>query len=125
MSQNEWWRGATIYHVYLPSFSDSNGDGIGDLKGLALRLGHIARLGVDAIWISPFFVSPMEDWGYDVADYRAVDPRFGSVADFDTVVEQIHRAGMRVIIDQVWSHTAAAHPWFQESQSSRDNPKQD
>jgi alpha-glucosidase len=125
MFQNEWWRGATIYHVYLPSFSDSNGDGIGDLKGLAQHLDHIASLGVDAIWISPFYVSPMEDWGYDVADYREVDPRFGTGADVDALVEQIHRAGMRVIIDQVWSHTAAAHPWFEESQRSRDNPKHD
>jgi alpha-glucosidase len=125
MDHNEWWRGALIYHVYLPSFSDSNGDGIGDLNGLCRRIDYIAALGMEAIWISPFYVSPMEDWGYDIADYRAVDPRFGTIADFDAVVDRIHRAGMRVIIDQVWSHTAAAHPWFQESQSSRDNPKND
>src|SRR5579862_6802857 len=125
MSQNAWWRGAVIYQVYLPSFSDRNGDGLGDLRGLAERLDYIASLGVDAIWVSPFYVSPMADWGYDVADYRAVDPRFGTLAEFDALVARAHRSGLRLIVDQVWSHTAAAHPWFQESLSSRDNPKHD
>jgi len=125
MSQNAWWRGAVIYQVYLPSFSDRNGDGLGDLRGLAERLDYIASLGVDAIWVSPFYVSPMADWGYDVADYRAVDPRFGTLAEFDDLLARVHRAGMRLIIDQVWSHTAAAHAWFQESQSARDNLKHD
>ena len=125
MSLDEWWRGATIYQVYLPSFRDSNGDGIGDLKGLAQGIDHIARLGVDAVWISPFYRSPLEDWGYDVADYRAIDPRFGTFKDFELVIDRLHALGMRVILDQVWSHTSSAHAWFEESQSSRDNPKHD
>lgn len=125
MSQNEWWRGAAIYHVYLPSFSDSNGDGIGDLRGLLGRLDYIAALGVDAIWISPFYISPMADWGYDVADYCAVDPQFGSLADFDAIVTAAHGHGLRIVIDLVWSHTSIAHPWFQLSESSRNNPKHD
>ncbi|MGH6968268.1 MAG: alpha-amylase family glycosyl hydrolase, partial [Stellaceae bacterium] len=123
--RREWWRGAVIYQVYLPSFFDSDGDGFGDLKGLLDRLSYIASLGVDAIWISPFYRSPMRDFGYDVADYRAVDPRFGTLANFDAVVARAHDAGLKVIIDQVWSHTASEHPWFGESRASRANPKAD
>lgn len=125
MSQSDWWRGAIIYQIYLPSFRDGNGDGIGDLEGVAERLDYIAKLGVDAVWISPFYRSPLEDWGYDVADYRSVDPRFGTLVDFDLVVGRIHELGMRIILDQVWSHTSTAHPWFDESRRSRDNPKHD
>lgn len=120
-----WWRGAVLYQVYPRSYADSNGDGVGDLRGLTARLDHIAALGVDGLWISPFFPSPMRDFGYDVSDYRGVDPRFGTLADFDALVVRAHALGLKVVIDQVWSHTAAEHPWFVESRSSRDNPKHD
>lgn len=123
MQGREWWRGATIYQVYLPSFFDGNDDGTGDLPGLLARLGHVAGLGVGAIWISPFYRSPQHDFGYDVADYRAVDPLFGTEGDFDRVVDRAHQLGLRVLVDQVWSHTSSDHTWFEESRSSRDNPK--
>jgi alpha-glucosidase len=121
----EWWRGATLYQIYPRSFADANGDGIGDLAGITRRLAHVASLGVDGIWISPFFPSPMRDFGYDVSDHWGVDPRFGRLAEFDALVAEAHRLGLKVVIDQVWSHTAAEHPWFQESRASRDNPKAD
>ena len=119
----DWWRGAVIYQIYPRSYQDSNGDGIGDLKGVIARLPYIASLGVDAIWISPFFKSPMKDFGYDVSDYRDVDPMFGTLADFDALVAEAHRLGLRVMIDEVISHTVRQHPWFQESRSSRDQPQ--
>ncbi|SIT17361.1 alpha-glucosidase [Roseivivax lentus] len=119
----DWWRGAVIYQVYPRSFQDSNGDGIGDLLGIAQRMPHIASLGVDAVWISPFFTSPMRDFGYDVSDYCDVDPMFGTLADFDTLIAQAHRLGVKVLIDLVLSHTSMDHPWFKESRSSKDNPK--
>ena len=125
MDDADWWRGAVIYEVYLQSFSDSNDDGIGDLPGLLLRLDYIARLGVDAIWITPFYRSPMADCGYDVADYRDVDPRYGTLADFDAVAARAKALGLKIIIDQVWSHTSNIHPWFAESRSSRDNAMAD
>jgi alpha-glucosidase len=121
----DWWRGAVIYQIYPRSFQDSNGDGIGDLKGIIQRLPHVAALGVDAIWISPFFKSPMKDFGYDVTDYCDVDPMFGTLADFDELVARAHGLGLRVMIDQVISHTSDEHPWFRESRSSRDNPRAD
>jgi alpha-glucosidase len=121
----EWWRGAVIYQVYPRSFADTNGDGIGDLPGVTAHLEHIASLGVDAIWLSPFFTSPMKDFGYDIADYRGVDPIFGTLADFDRLLARAHALGLKVLIDQVWSHTSDQHPWFRESRSSRDNPKTD
>jgi len=121
----EWWRGAVIYHIYPRSFADSNGDGIGDLPGISAHLGHVASLGADAIWLSPFFASPMKDFGYDVADYCSVDPMFGSLADFDRLIERAHGLGLRVIIDQVYSHTSDQHAWFRESRSSRTNPRAD
>jgi alpha-glucosidase len=121
----DWWRGAVIYQIYPRSYQDSNGDGIGDLKGIIARLPHIAALGAHAIWISPFFKSPMKDFGYDVSDYCDVDPMFGTLADFDELVAQAHRLGLKVMIDEVLSHTADIHPWFQESRSSRTNPKAD
>ncbi len=111
----DWWRGAVIYQIYPRSFQDTDGDGIGDLKGIAQRLDHVAGLGVDAIWISPFFTSPMMDYGYDVSDYRDVDPIFGTLADFDTLVERAHELGLRVMIDLVLSHSSDRHPWFRES----------
>ncbi|MCC1492377.1 alpha-amylase family glycosyl hydrolase [Cognatishimia sp. F0-27] len=124
-ADKDWWRGAVIYQIYPRSYQDSNGDGIGDLLGIANRLPHIASLGVDAIWISPFFTSPMKDFGYDVSDYCDVDPMFGSLADFDALVTQAHGHGVRIMIDLVLSHTSDQHPWFVESRSSRDNPKAD
>ena len=121
----DWWRGAVIYQIYPRSFQDSNGDGIGDLAGIIHRLPHVARLGVDAIWISPFFRSPMLDFGYDVSDYRDVDPMFGTLGDFDALISRAHELGLKVLIDLVLSHTSDKHPWFQESRSSRDNAKAD
>ncbi|MBX3581250.1 MAG: alpha-glucosidase [Rhizobiaceae bacterium] len=121
----DWWRGCAIYQVYPRSFQDTTGDGSGDLKGVTQRMGHIASLGVDAIWLSPFFKSPMADMGYDVSDYTAVDPMFGSMEDFDALVEEAHRRGLKVIIDQVLSHTSDRHAWFAESRADRINPKAD
>ena len=119
----EWWRGAVIYQIYPRSFQDSNGDGIGDLAGIVERLEHVASLGVDAIWISPFFPSPMKDFGYDVSDYCNVDPMFGTLADFDRVIARAGELGLKVLIDLVFNHTSDQHPWFRESRASRDNPK--
>jgi len=120
-----WWRGASIYQIYPRSFLDSNGDGIGDLAGITARLDHVASLGVDAIWISPFFTSPMADYGYDVADYCDVDPIFGTLADFDALVARAHELGLRVMIDMVFAHTSDQHPWFAASRSARDGDKAD
>ena len=120
-----WWRGAVIYQIYPRSFRDTNGDGIGDLAGIAEGLDYIADLGVDGIWISPFFTSPMKDFGYDVADYCGIDPSFGTFADFDRIIERAHALGLKVIIDQVYSHTSDEHAWFQESRQDRTNPKAD
>jgi len=120
-----WWRGAAIYQIYPRSFQDANGDGIGDLPGIAQRLEYVARLGVDAIWISPFFTSPMKDFGYDVADYCGVDPIFGTLDDFDALVARAHALGLKVTIDQVYSHTSDQHDWFAQSRQSRDNDKAD
>ena len=119
----DWWRGAVIYQIYPRSYQDSNGDGIGDLLGIVQRLPYIASLGVDAIWISPFFMSPMKDFGYDVSDYCDVDPMFGSLADFDAVVDTAHRLGIKVMIDLVLSHTSDQHPWFVQSRVDRTNDK--
>ena len=120
-----WWRGAIIYQIYPRSFQDSNGDGVGDLQGILRRLDYVADLGVDAIWISPFFASPMADFGYDIADYRAVDPLFGTLEDFDQVLARAHQLGLKVMIDQVLSHTSDQHAWFAESRQDRTNPKAD
>ena len=122
---NGWWRGGVIYQIYPRSFQDSNGDGIGDLPGITQRLDHIAALGADGIWISPFFKSPMKDFGYDVSDYTDVDPMFGTLDDFRALVARAHQLGLKVMIDQVLSHSSDQHPWFVESRSSRDNPKAD
>lgn len=124
-SDPDWWRGAVIYQIYPRSFQDTNGDGVGDLKGITERLDHIAALGADAIWISPFFKSPMKDFGYDVSDYCAVDGLFGTIEDFDRLIAEAHARGIRVMIDQVLSHTSDQHAWFKESRSSKDNAKAD
>ncbi|MEZ5983300.1 MAG: alpha glucosidase [Parvularculaceae bacterium] len=119
----EWWRGGVIYQIYPRSFFDSNDDGVGDLKGAASKIDYVKRLGVDGVWMSPFFTSPMKDFGYDVSDYCDVDPLFGSLADFDALLGAMHAAGLKLVIDQVYSHTSDQHPWFKESRRSRDNPK--
>ena len=121
----DWWRGAVMYQVYPRSFQDLNGDGVGDLPGLISRLDYIASLGVDGIWLSPVFTSPMTDFGYDVSDYCGIDPLFGTLADFDALVAGCHARGLKLIIDQVYSHTSDQHPWFVESRRSRDNAKAD
>ncbi len=121
----QWWRGAVIYQIYPRSFADSNGDGIGDLPGITARLDHVASLGVDAVWLSPFFPSPMADFGYDVSDYCDVDPVFGTLEDFDALVARGHALGLKIIIDQVYSHTSDQHDWFAESRADRLNVKSD
>ena len=122
---SEWWQGAVVYQIYPRSFCDSNGDGIGDLNGITSRLEYIASLGVNAIWISPFFTSPMHDFGYDVADFRGVDPIFGTLADFDALIAKAHSLNLKVIIDQVYSHTSNDCAWFKESRQSKNNSKAD
>lgn len=121
----DWWRGAVIYQIYPRSYQDDNGDGIGDLAGITRRLDYVASLGVDAIWLSPFFRSPMKDFGYDVSNYRDVDPSFGTLADFDKLLEKAHALGLKIIIDQVISHSSDQHPWFEQSRQSRDNERAD
>ncbi|MGR6329298.1 alpha-amylase family glycosyl hydrolase [Sphingomonas sp. XXL09] len=120
-----WWQSGAIYQVYPRSFQDSDGDGIGDLNGIAARLDHLVALGVDAVWISPIFPSPMADFGYDVADYCGIDPRFGTLADFDALLAAAHERGLKLLLDFVPNHSSSEHPWFRESRSSRDNPKRD
>lgn len=120
-----WWQAGTIYQIYPRSFQDSNGDGVGDLPGITRRLPYIQGLGIDAIWISPFYPSPMYDFGYDVSNYRDVDPLFGTLDDFDTLLAEAHRMGLKVILDFVPCHTSYLHPWFIESRQSQGNPKRD
>ncbi|MDB4942631.1 MAG: alpha-amylase [Labilithrix sp.] len=120
-----WWQRGVVYQIYPRSFQDTNGDGIGDLEGIRQRLDHLVTLGVDALWISPIFPSPMADFGYDVADYCDVDPCFGTLADLDALVADAHARGLRVLLDFVPNHTSSEHPWFRESRSSRDNPRRD
>jgi alpha-glucosidase len=120
-----WWRDGIIYQIYPRSFSDSNGDGLGDLPGITSKLDYLADLGVDAIWLSPFYPTPDADFGYDISNYTDVDPRFGTLADFDALVTEAHSRGIRVVLDMVLNHTSDQHPWFVESRSSRENPKRD
>ena len=123
--ERPWWRDAVIYQIYPRSFADSDGDGVGDLRGITERLDHIASLGVDAIWLSPIFASPMADFGYDVSDYCSVDPVFGSEADLDELIAGVHDRGMRLLLDWVPNHTSDQHPWFEASRRSRTDPKRD
>ena len=123
--QTEDWRRSVVYQVYPRSFADSGGDGVGDLRGLLSRLDHLEALGVDVVWLSPVYRSPMDDNGYDISDYQDVDPLFGTLADLDEVVEQLHARGMRLVMDLVVNHTSDEHPWFVESRASRDSPKRD
>ena len=120
-----WWETAVVYQVYPRSFQDTDGDGVGDLPGIARRLDHLVDLGVDAVWLSPVYPSPMADFGYDVADYTGVDPRFGTMADFDHLLAAVHGRGLKLILDFTPNHSSAEHPWFAESRSSRENPKRD
>jgi alpha-glucosidase len=120
-----WWQDGTIYQIYPRSFQDSNGDGIGDLPGILSRVDYLATFGIDAVWISPFYPSPMADFGYDVADYCNIDPMFGTLEDFDRLSAALHARGLRVILDLVPNHSSDQHPWFVESRSSRDNAKRD
>ena len=121
----EWWRDAVIYQIYPRSFQDDNGDGVGDLKGITRRLPHVASLGADCVWLSPIFTSPQKDMGYDVSDYTGIDPLFGTLEDFDALIATAHDLGLKVITDQVLSHTSDQHVWFKESRRSRDNDKAD
>jgi alpha-glucosidase len=121
----DWWKRGVIYQIYPRSFQDSNGDGIGDLSGILRRLDYCAGLGVTAIWLSPVYPSPMADFGYDVSDYQNIHPMFGTLEEFDTVVAEARRRGLRVVLDFVANHTSDEHPWFRESRASRDNPKRD
>ncbi|WP_166114090.1 alpha-glucosidase [Pseudoalteromonas sp. Z9A5] len=125
MAQKQWYKGAVIYQVYPRSFQDSNNDGIGDLKGIINRIDYIKSLGVDAIWISPFFKSPMKDFGYDISDYRDIDPLFGDLNDFDELISQAHDRNIKIIIDQVLSHTSDQHQWFLDSRNNLTNDKAD
>ncbi|MDE2041997.1 MAG: alpha-glucosidase, partial [Alphaproteobacteria bacterium] len=124
-TQDNWWRGATLYQIYPRSFADTNGDGVGDLPGITAHLDHVASLGVDGIWLSPFFTSPMADYGYDVSDYCDVDPVFGTLDDFKVLMARAHELNLKVVIDQVYAHTSDEHPWFIESRATRDNPHAD
>lgn len=124
-TQTAWWRSAVAYQVYPRSFSDGNGDGVGDLRGIINRVDHLQRLGVDVIWLSPVYRSPLADAGYDISDYQAIDPVFGSLEDLDELVSELHSRGMKLIMDLVVNHTSDEHPWFIESRSSRDNAKRD
>ena len=120
-----WWSTGAIYQIYPRSFQDSNGDGIGDLAGIVRRLDYVTTLGVAAIWLSPIFPSPMADFGYDISNYVDIDPMFGTLTDFDTLIAEAHRRGLKIILDLVPNHTSDEHPWFIESRSSRNNPKRD
>lgn len=123
--QTKWWQKAVIYQIYPRSFFDSNGDGIGDLAGITSKLDYVKSLGVDAVWLSPVFKSPQDDNGYDVSDYRDIDPLFGSLEDMQTLLKEANARGIRILLDIVPNHTSDEHPWFIESSSSRDNPKHD
>ncbi|WP_425098602.1 alpha-amylase family glycosyl hydrolase [Tropicibacter sp. S64] len=124
-TDNDWWKTGIIYQIYPRSFQDHDGDGIGDLRGIESRLDYLVDLGIDAIWISPIFTSPMADFGYDVSDYRDIDPMFGTLADFDSLVAATHSRGLKLILDFVPSHTSHEHPWFIEARASRQSPKRD
>ncbi len=124
-TRRSWWRSAVVYQVYPRSFNDSNGDGVGDLAGIVRRLDHLQRLGVDVVWLSPIYASPHRDNGYDISDYYAVDPAYGTLDDFDELLAEVHRRGIKLVMDLVVNHTSDAHSWFAESRSSVDNPKRD
>ena len=123
--EQNWWKNAVVYEIYPRSFQDSNGDGIGDLKGITERLDYLKTLGVDAIWLSPVYPSPQVDFGYDISDYKNIDPQYGTLKDFDHLVAEADKRHIRIIMDMVMNHTSDKHEWFIQSRSSRDNPKSD
>jgi alpha-glucosidase len=118
-----WWHKGIIYQIYPRSFQDSNSDGVGDLPSIIKRLDYLKWLGIEAVWLSPIYSSPMADFGYDISDYQNIHPLFGSLPDFDQLLSEVHSRGMKLILDLVPNHTSDQHPWFLESRSSRDNPK--
>src|SRR6201992_3198849 len=121
----QWWQRGVVYQIYPRSFADSNADGIGDLAGILAHLDYLVRLGIDAVWLSPIFPSPMADFGYDISDYTNIHPMFGDLAQFDELVRALKQRGLKLILDFVPNHTSDQHPWFQESRSHRNNPKRD
>ena len=121
----EWWKAAVVYQIYPRSFADSDGDGIGDLRGILGRLDYLQHLGVDVVWLSPVYSSPQDDNGYDISDYQDIDPTFGTLEDLDALIAGLHERGIKLVMDLVVNHTSDEHPWFVESRSSRDNPKRD
>ncbi|MEJ2249733.1 MAG: alpha-amylase family glycosyl hydrolase, partial [Candidatus Lokiarchaeota archaeon] len=125
MNQKSWWQKTTVYQIYPRSFSDSTGNGIGDLRGIINRLDYLEDLGTETVWFSPFFVSPQQDFGYDIKDFRNIDPQYGTMNDFEELLNKIHNKGMKMILDMVLNHTSSQHPWFIESASSKDSPKRD
>src|SRR5580704_8732213 len=125
MQDLKWWQHGVIYQIYPRSFQDSNADGIGDLPGIIQRLDYLVALGVNAVWICPIFPSPMADFGYDIADYTAIAPVFGTIAQFDALSAEIKHRGLKLLLDFVPNHTSDQHPWFQESRASRDSRKRD
>lgn len=128
MSEKEthaWWKEAVIYQIYPRSFMDANGDGIGDLAGITQRIPYLKKLGVDVVWLSPIYASPNDDNGYDISDYRAIMKDFGTMEDFDTLLQTAHKAGIKIVMDLVVNHTSDEHAWFIESRKSRTNPYRD
>lgn len=124
-SPEAWWKSAVVYQIYPRSFADSDGDGVGDLRGIIERLDHLAALGVDVLWLSPVYPSPQDDNGYDISDYQDIDPSFGTLADFDDLLAAVHARSMKLVMDLVVNHTSDEHPWFTESRQGPDSPKRD
>jgi len=122
---SDWWKSAVVYQIYPRSFADSDGDGVGDLPGISARLDYLATLGVDVVWLSPVYPSPQDDNGYDISDYQDIEPVFGTLADFDALLDGVHSRGMKLVMDLVVNHSSDEHPWFVQSRSGADNPKRD
>ena len=118
----KWWKESIVYQIYPSSFQDSDGDGIGDLNGIRSRLDYLKDLGVNVLWLCPIMDSPMDDNGYDISNYQAINPRFGTMEDFDALLAEAHQRGIRIVMDLVVNHTSDEHPWFIESRKSKDNP---
>ena len=124
-TQIQWWQEPVVYQIYPRSFNDSNGDGIGDLPGITEKIPYLAKLGIQVLWLSPIYASPNDDNGYDISDYRAIMTEFGTMEDFDEILETAHKHGIKILMDLVANHTSDQHPWFKESRSSKDNPYRD
>ena len=125
MNNTQWWKKAVVYQVYPKSFCDSNGDGLGDLNGIRSKLPYLADLGVDVLWFNPIYKSPQVDNGYDISNYREIEPTLGTMADFDALLAEAHKLGLKIMLDLVVNHTSDQHPWFQQAKQSRDNPYHD